>query len=233
MFARVRKALLIVRFMFAFFRKIAAYTSSFVPADSLLNILPRSYRYFLSHACERTRPKWHALLFNFSQQTHVSTAPLLLSFIASIMALQPFVGPGRCFSFLFLYSVDRTSWTGHKAVARPVPTHRTAKAQTSTRGVGIEHTAPVFELDKTARPLHYTCTDIRVYKDHFPVSSSLHYTCTDIRVYKDHFPVSSSLHYTCTDILVHKVHFPVSSFLHYTCTDILVHKVHLYWHTCL
>jgi hypothetical protein len=72
---------------------------------------------------------------------------------------------------------------------------------------------------------HYTCTDIRVYKVHFPVSSSLHYTCNDILIHKVHFPVSSSLHYTCTDILVHKVHFPVSPSLHYTCTDIHVYKI--------
>lgn len=32
--------------------------------------------------------------------------------------------PGRFFSFLILYTLGRTPWTGDQSVARPLPTHR-------------------------------------------------------------------------------------------------------------
>jgi hypothetical protein len=35
----------------------------------------------------------------------------------------------RFFSFLILYTVDRTPWTGDQPVARPLPTHRTTQTQ--------------------------------------------------------------------------------------------------------
>jgi hypothetical protein len=38
--------------------------------------------------------------------------------------VQPFVGSSPLFSFLILYTAGRTSWTGDKPVARPLPTHR-------------------------------------------------------------------------------------------------------------
>jgi hypothetical protein len=45
------------------------------------------------------------------------------------MALQPFVGPWPLFSFLILYTVGRTPWTGDQPVARPLPIHRTTQTQ--------------------------------------------------------------------------------------------------------
>jgi hypothetical protein len=40
------------------------------------------------------------------------------------MALQPFIGPWPLFlSFLILYTVGRTPWTGDQPVARSLPTH--------------------------------------------------------------------------------------------------------------
>jgi hypothetical protein len=71
------------------------------------------------------------------------------------MALQPFVAPGRFFSFvIYTQSVGRTPWTGDQSVARPLPTHRTTqthnkRTQTSVPRVGFEHTIPVFERAKT------------------------------------------------------------------------------------
>jgi hypothetical protein len=50
------------------------------------------------------------------------------SFIHS-MALQSFVGPWPLFSFLNLYTVDSTPWTGDQPVARPLPIHRTTQTQ--------------------------------------------------------------------------------------------------------
>jgi hypothetical protein len=75
--------------------------------------------------------------------------PLSLS-----LALQPFVGLGRFFSFLILYAVDRTPWTGDQPVARPLPAHRTTqiennRTQTSMRRVGFESTIWVLERTKT------------------------------------------------------------------------------------
>jgi hypothetical protein len=45
------------------------------------------------------------------------------------MALQPFVGTWPLFSFLILYTVGRTPWTGDQHFARPLPTHRTTQTQ--------------------------------------------------------------------------------------------------------
>jgi hypothetical protein len=45
------------------------------------------------------------------------------------MSLQPFVGPWPLFSFLILYTVDRTPWTGDQPVEKILSTHRTAQTQ--------------------------------------------------------------------------------------------------------
>jgi hypothetical protein len=66
------------------------------------------------------------------------------------MVLQPFVGPWPFFSFLILFTVDRSPWTGDQPVARPLPTHRTTQTQnkhtqTCMPRVGFEPTTPEFE----------------------------------------------------------------------------------------
>jgi hypothetical protein len=65
---------------------------------------------------------------------------------------------GRFFSFLILYTVGRTPWTGDQPVARPLPAHRTTqtqnkRTQTPMPRVGFEPTIPVFERAKTVHAL--------------------------------------------------------------------------------
>jgi hypothetical protein len=60
---------------------------------------------------------------------------------------------GLFFSFLILYTVGRTPWTGDQPVARPLPTHRPTqiqnkRTQTCMYGVGFEPTVPVFDRAK-------------------------------------------------------------------------------------
>jgi hypothetical protein len=43
-----------------------------------------------------------------------------------------FVGPGRLYSFLILYTVGRTPLKGDQPVARPLPTHRTTQTHKKT-----------------------------------------------------------------------------------------------------
>jgi hypothetical protein len=43
--------------------------------------------------------------------------------------ISPLLGFGRFFSFLILYTVGRTPWTGDQPVARSLPTHRTTQTQ--------------------------------------------------------------------------------------------------------
>jgi hypothetical protein len=43
---------------------------------------------------------------------------------AALVAVKPFFGLGRFFSFLILYTVDRTLPTGDQPVARPLPKQR-------------------------------------------------------------------------------------------------------------
>jgi hypothetical protein len=39
------------------------------------------------------------------------------------------LGPGHFFSFVILYAVGRTAWTGDQTVARPLPIHRTTQTE--------------------------------------------------------------------------------------------------------
>jgi hypothetical protein len=60
---------------------------------------------------------------------------------------------GCFFSFLIIYIVGRTPWTGDQLVARPLPAHRTTQtqnkhAQTSMPEIGLELTISVFERVK-------------------------------------------------------------------------------------
>jgi hypothetical protein len=72
---------------------------------------------------------------------------------------------GRFFSFLILYTVGRTPWTGDQPVARPLPTHRTTqkqnkRTQTFMSQVGFEPTIPVFERAKTVHAVDRAATAI-------------------------------------------------------------------------
>jgi hypothetical protein len=73
---------------------------------------------------------------------------LLLWLYSSLLGLDCF------FSFLILYAVGRTPWTGDQPVAGPQPTHRTTqtenkRTQTSMPRVGFEPTIAVLERTKT------------------------------------------------------------------------------------
>jgi hypothetical protein len=81
------------------------------------------------------------------------------------MALRPLLGLGRFFSFLILYTVGRTLWTGDQAVARPLPTQRTTqtqnkRTQTSMPRVEFEITIPASERAKTVHALDCAATEI-------------------------------------------------------------------------
>jgi hypothetical protein len=74
------------------------------------------------------------------------------------MVLQPFVRNWPLFTFLILYTVGMTHWTGDQPVARPLHTHTGRHKQnkrklTSVLQVGFEPTIPVFERAKTVHAL--------------------------------------------------------------------------------
>jgi hypothetical protein len=104
----------------------------------------------------------------FAQKHSRNYRSVYLSVCLSVclsMALQPFVGPWPPFSFLILYRVGRTPWTGNQPVARPLPTHRTAqtqnkRTQTSKPWVGFEPTIPAFRPAKTVRAFDLAATVI-------------------------------------------------------------------------
>jgi hypothetical protein len=84
------------------------------------------------------------------------------------MALQSFVEPRPLSSFLMLYTVVRTPWTGDQPVARPLPTHRTTqtqnrRTQTSMPQTGFEPTIPVFERSKSVHALDRAAYFIGIY----------------------------------------------------------------------
>jgi hypothetical protein len=57
------------------------------------------------------------------------------------------LGLRRFFSFLILYTVSRTPWTGDQPVARPLPTHRT-----QTQNKRTQYTHPCLRWDSTHDP---------------------------------------------------------------------------------
>jgi hypothetical protein len=72
---------------------------------------------------------------------------------------------GSFFSFLILYTVGMTPWTGDQPVARTLPTHRTTQTQnkhtqTSMPQVGFEPTIPVFERAKRVHDIDRAATVI-------------------------------------------------------------------------
>jgi hypothetical protein len=73
-----------------------------------------------------------------------------------------------CLSFLILYRVGRTPWTGDQPVARPLPIHRTRQTQnkhtpTSMPLVGLEPTISALERAKTVHALNCAATVIGLF----------------------------------------------------------------------
>jgi hypothetical protein len=106
--------------------------------------------YFLSYFC-----LWLAvyMMINvLSWIPHLNHHKIIILYLHTIyvtMALQPFVVPWPLFTFLILYTVGRTPWTGDQLVARlPLPVHRT-QTQTSMPRVGFEPT--IIALERAER----------------------------------------------------------------------------------
>jgi hypothetical protein len=91
-------------------------------------------------------------------------SPKYLSLSLSLWLYSP-LDSGGFFSFLILYTVGRTPWTGYQLVARPLTTHTTTQThgkctQTSMPRVGLEPTTSVFEWAKTVHALDRTAAVI-------------------------------------------------------------------------
>jgi hypothetical protein len=77
----------------------------------------------------------------------------------------PLLDFDRFFSFLILYTVARTPWTGDQLIPRPLHTHSTTqiqkrRTQTSMPWVGFEPTIPVFQRTKTVHALDLSSSEI-------------------------------------------------------------------------
>jgi hypothetical protein len=75
------------------------------------------------------------------------TLEQIIIIINIIMALQPLLGLGRFFSFLILYTVGRTPWTGDQPAARPLLKQRT----TQTQNKPTQYRHPCLEWDSKPR----------------------------------------------------------------------------------
>jgi hypothetical protein len=91
--------------------------------------------------------------------------PVCLSLCLSVCLwlYSPLLDLGLFLSFLILQTVGRSPWTSDHPVARPLPTHRTAKpqnkrTQTSMPWVGFELTIPGFERAKRVHALDRAVT---------------------------------------------------------------------------
>jgi hypothetical protein len=72
---------------------------------------------------------------------------ILLLLLLLLWLYSPLLGLARFLSFLILYTVGRTPWTGNQPIARPLPTRRTA--QTQNKRTQYRH--PYLEWDSNPR----------------------------------------------------------------------------------
>jgi hypothetical protein len=115
-------------------------------------VLPRYY------CNEEKRRVYRAKTVSLACKLKHSNKGTELIIFFSLGLCSPFLSLYRIFSFLILYTVGRTIWTGDQPVARPLPTQRTTQTQnrctqTSMPRVGFECTTPVFERAKMVHAL--------------------------------------------------------------------------------
>jgi hypothetical protein len=85
---------------------------------------------------------------------------------------------GCFFSFLNLYRIGRTPWTGDQPVARPLPTHRTTQTenkrkQISMPSVGFAPTIPAFQRAKTVHALDRAATVIGTWLNYRAINMTM------------------------------------------------------------
>jgi hypothetical protein len=107
---------------------------------------------------------------------------------------------GRFFSYLILYTVDRTPWTGDQPVAGTLPTHRTTqtqnkRAQISMPWVGFE---PTILACERARAVHTLDSVATVIGYHVCLRTEYIYCLYSIRIVKTFLFVIWNIHVVCT-----------------------------------
>jgi hypothetical protein len=88
-----------------------------------------------SAAANAPEPKAIVYLSTYLQTYQPTHQPTYLPTYLPIYVwlYSPLLDLGRFFSFLILYAVGRTPWTGDQPIARPLPTHRTTQTQKKSR----------------------------------------------------------------------------------------------------
>jgi hypothetical protein len=88
--------------------------------------------------------------YNDIRFTYVQMSPAVaeshshyIGIIVLLWLYSPLLGLGCFFSFLILYTVSRTPWTGDQPIARPLPTYRTTQRHTKH----TQYRYPCLELD--------------------------------------------------------------------------------------
>jgi hypothetical protein len=107
-------------------------------------------------------------------------AGITLPYLISLRLYSPLLDLGHFFSFLILYTVGRTPWTGDQPTARPLPTHRTTqtqnkRTQTFMHWLGFDPTIPVFKRAKTVHTLDRTATVIGRIISYMKIKINLSY----------------------------------------------------------
>jgi hypothetical protein len=80
---------------------------------------------------------WLGSFYVFTEQqyngnvNYDATKEIITQFLICVYLwlCSPLLNLGRIFSFLILYTIDRTPWTSDQPVARPLCTHRTTQTQ--------------------------------------------------------------------------------------------------------
>jgi hypothetical protein len=84
-----------------------------------------------NHQCEHLKTCANNIII--SGQLMSTNAYMALQLQVIIFSMVLHLGPGRFFSFVIVYTVGKTPWTGDQPVAMTLRTHRTTQAQNKCR----------------------------------------------------------------------------------------------------
>jgi hypothetical protein len=82
---------------------------------------------WFANVCVKLMTQIYCTSQTSSLEVEKSISQMILSIYLRLYS--PVLDPGLFFSFLILYTVGRTPWTGDQPVASPSPTHRTTQTQ--------------------------------------------------------------------------------------------------------
>jgi hypothetical protein len=157
--------------------------------------------------------------FIVDKETNVCSWPFISTTMTMMMMYSSLLGLGHFFSFLILYTVGRTPWTGDQPIARPPLTHRKHKHRVNAHNTdihalsGIRTHNPSVQASKVSSCLRlhghcdrnffpFTANIKHAWK--FPFTSSVCLLCVMLR-YRDNFTLTKLVLTSYSSLMVYNL----------------------------